>query len=108
MYSLDYFSSLGLAQYTILVIFFFTCTTHILSLYKALCCTLLYTHQYTDYSNFLSYFIFLTIDISKLVCYGRIISLEDGNEKWVSFKYDRLPNLCYWYAHLLLFFLIHV
>ena len=38
----------------------FTCITHIPSLYKALYCTLLYTHQYTDYSIFLSHFILLT------------------------------------------------
>ena len=39
----------------------FTCTAHIPSLYKALYCTLLFTHQYTDYSVFLSHFILLTI-----------------------------------------------
>ena len=50
------------AQHNILYLQFtpFTCTAHILSLYKALHCTLLYTHQYTDYSVFLSHFILLT------------------------------------------------
>ena len=50
------------AQPSILYLQFtpFTCTTHIPSLYKALYCTLLYTHQYTDYSVFLSHFILLT------------------------------------------------
>ena len=38
----------------------FACTAHIPSLYKALYCTLLFTHQYTDYSVFLSHFILLT------------------------------------------------
>ena len=38
----------------------FTCTAHIPSLYKALYCTLLYTHQYIDYSVFLSHFILFT------------------------------------------------
>ena len=38
----------------------FTYTAHIPSLYKALYCTLLFTHQYTDYSVFLSHFILLT------------------------------------------------
>ena len=38
----------------------FTCTAHIPSLYKAFYCTLLHTHQYTDYSVFLSHFILLT------------------------------------------------
>ena len=38
----------------------FACTVHIPSLYKALYCTLLYIHQHTDYSIFLSHFILLT------------------------------------------------
>ena len=50
------------AQPSILYLQFtpFTCTTHIPSLYKVLYCTLLYTHQYTDYLVFLSHFILLT------------------------------------------------
>ena len=36
------------------------------------------------------------VDISKPLCRGRVISLENGRELWVSFKYERLPNLCYW------------
>ena len=36
------------------------------------------------------------IDISRLLCRGRLITLEDGNEHWVSFKYKRLTNFCYW------------
>ena len=35
------------------------------SLYKALYCTLLFTHQYTDYSVFLSHFILLTVATSR-------------------------------------------
>ena len=27
-----------------------------------------------------------------------MISQEEGSEHWVSFKYKRLPNICYWYA----------
>ena len=44
----------------------FACTAHIPSLYKALYCTLLFTHQYTDYSVFLSHFILLTIWLCKI------------------------------------------
>lgn len=36
------------------------------------------------------------VDISKPLCHGRVISLENGKELWVSFKYERLPNLYYW------------
>ena len=36
------------------------------------------------------------VDVSKPLCHGRVISLENGRELWVSFKYERLPNLCYW------------
>ena len=35
------------------------------------------------------------VDISKPLCRGRVISLENGKEIWVSFKYERLSNLCY-------------
>lgn len=36
------------------------------------------------------------VDISKPLCHGWVISLENGGELWVSFKYERLPNLYYW------------
>ena len=36
------------------------------------------------------------VDISLPLCKGRLITLEDRREQWVSFKYKRLPNLCYW------------
>uniref|UniRef100_A0A7N2KMA2 Zinc knuckle CX2CX4HX4C domain-containing protein n=1 Tax=Quercus lobata TaxID=97700 RepID=A0A7N2KMA2_QUELO len=36
------------------------------------------------------------VDVSKPLCRGRVISLENGRELWVSFKYECLPNLCYW------------
>lgn len=38
----------------------------------------------------------VTNDVSKPLCRGRIISLADGRAQWVSFKYERLPNICYW------------
>lgn len=34
-------------------------------------------------------------DISQPLCRGRVISLDDDKELWVSFKYERLPNICY-------------
>ena len=36
------------------------------------------------------------MDISKPLCRVRVVSLENGKELWVSFKYERLSNLCYW------------
>lgn len=38
----------------------------------------------------------MLVDISKPLCRGRRITLEDGKAHWVSFKYEHLPNLCYW------------
>ena len=38
----------------------------------------------------------MLLDISQPLCRGRLITLEDGKNHWVSFKYERLPNLCYW------------
>ena len=38
----------------------------------------------------------VVIDISRPLCRGRLIALDDGKEHWVLFKYERLTNLCYW------------
>ena len=38
----------------------------------------------------------VTVDISQPLCRGRVISLENGKELCVSFKCQRLSNLCYW------------
>ena len=38
----------------------------------------------------------VSIDISLPLCHGRVLSLEDGSDVWVNFKYERLPNICYW------------
>ena len=40
------------------------------------------------------------IDISQPLCRGRVICLEDDKELQVSFKYEQLPNLCYWCGRL--------
>ena len=37
----------------------------------------------------------VSIDISLPLCRNRVLSLEDGGEVWVNFKYERLPNICY-------------
>ncbi|XP_075640319.1 uncharacterized protein At4g02000-like [Castanea sativa] len=38
----------------------------------------------------------VVIDVSLPLCRGRLISFDEGEEGWVSFKYERLPNICYW------------
>lgn len=40
------------------------------------------------------------VNITKPLCRGKKIGLNDGEDSWVSFKYERLPNLCYWCSHL--------
>ena len=44
-------------------------------------------------SNFLR--IRVGVDATKPLCRGRRITLRSGKESWVSFKYERLPNMCY-------------
>ena len=36
----------------------------------------------------------VSIDISLLLCRGRVLSLEDRSDVWINFKYERLPNIC--------------
>ena len=39
----------------------------------------------------------VSIDLSLPLFRGRLISVgEGGKQVWISFKYKRLPNLCYW------------
>ena len=38
----------------------------------------------------------VAVDISKPMCRGQKITMANGKEGWVSFKYERLPNICYW------------
>ncbi|KAK7838732.1 hypothetical protein CFP56_019309 [Quercus suber] len=40
------------------------------------------------------------MDITKPLCRGHRITMASGKEGWVSFKYERLPNLCYWCGRL--------
>ena len=48
----------------------------------------------TEGDNFLR--VRVTIDVSKPLCRGRVISLDSGKEWWVPFKYERLPSLYFW------------
>ena len=38
----------------------------------------------------------VTVDITQPLCWGRVVTLETGTKSWVSFRYERLPNLRYW------------
>ena len=42
----------------------------------------------------------VTIDILEPLYRGRRVDFDEDNEGWVSFQYERLPNLCYWCGHL--------
>ena len=38
----------------------------------------------------------VSIDLLLPLCRGRLISVgEGGKQVWISFKYERLPNMCY-------------
>ena len=36
------------------------------------------------------------MDISLPLCCGRVVSMKNGKKSWVTFKYESLPNICYW------------
>ena len=38
----------------------------------------------------------VSLDASLPLCSGRVVSLGDDHQLWVSFKYKCLPNICYW------------
>ena len=42
----------------------------------------------------------VSIDVSLPLCRGRLVSLNNQTEVWVTFKYERLPNICYWCGRL--------
>ena len=44
--------------------------------------------------------VMVTINISKPLCRGRRVMFDENNDAWVSFMYERLPNICYWCGHL--------
>ena len=37
----------------------------------------------------------VSVDITMPLCRGRLIKLKDDKQVWVSFKFKRLPNICY-------------
>ena len=43
----------------------------------------------------------VVVDVTMPLCRGHLVSLSDNKQVWVSFRYERLPNLCYWCGSLL-------
>ena len=52
----------------------------------------------SDDNNFLQ--VKVSADLSLPLCRGRLVSLKNVKQTWISFRYERLPNLCYWCGHL--------
>ncbi|XP_050248535.1 uncharacterized protein LOC126695760 [Quercus robur] len=38
----------------------------------------------------------ISMDVNGPLCHGRLVSLGREKQVWISFKYERLPNICYW------------
>lgn len=38
----------------------------------------------------------VSLDVTLPLCRGQIISLENDKNIWITFKYEHLPNVCYW------------
>ena len=38
----------------------------------------------------------VAMDITCPLCRGRLVTLRGDKQIWISFKYERLPNICYW------------
>ena len=38
----------------------------------------------------------VSMDVTRPLSRGRMVSVGQGKEQWVSFKYKCLPNICYW------------
>ena len=51
-----------------------------------------------DGGNFI--WVKVAADITLPLYRGRLVSLNDEKQVWISFKCERLPNLCYWCGHL--------
>lgn len=44
--------------------------------------------------------LWVTIDISKPLCSGRVFCMGNTEKGWLDFRYERLPIFCYWYGKL--------
>lgn len=39
--------------------------------------------------------VLVIVDVTQPLCHGMVVTLDSGEQSWVAFKYERLPNLCY-------------
>lgn len=42
----------------------------------------------------------MAVDITKPLCIGQRVTWDHSSDGWTSFKYERLPNICYWCGQL--------
>ena len=42
----------------------------------------------------------VSVDVTLPLCRGRLITMKNGTKHWIHFKYERLPNLCFWCGRL--------
>ena len=42
----------------------------------------------------------VSVDVTLPLCRGQLITMENGTKHWIRFKYERLPNLCFWCGRL--------
>ena len=42
----------------------------------------------------------VAVNVLEPLCRGRRVTLNDDSNGWVSFRYERLPNFCFWCGHL--------
>ena len=37
----------------------------------------------------------MKIDVTKKLVRGKKVMIEGGEQRWINFRYERLPNFCY-------------
>ena len=40
------------------------------------------------------------MEVNRPLCRGRLVKFEEGRNGWIAFRYERLPNFCYWCGYL--------
>ena len=42
----------------------------------------------------------VAMDVTRPLSRGRRVAWDQSSEGWISFKYEHVPNICYWWGHL--------